>query len=292
MGLAAARVTPAAADGAPAPSAPASAAPSGSSPSAPAPAAPAPSPAASDPAAPKPAATAAQGAIVIALGDDAGPAARALAREAYADEALRPRIDDGTARVLAGEAPPASGPAKLAEIADVRKAAQAAGNDAVARRLLASLGADLGAALVLAVSVRGDRPVARVLNVATGAFAPIEILGSVEAQPDGTTRVKWTNAASLLATIVGKGAGAAGTGTNAVVGAGANAGTGTGANAGAGVKPGPLAPKKEEPSRSFWTSPWTWAGIGVVVAAGVVVFAVSQAQSDAGGLRLQGRVSP
>ena len=58
------------------------------------------------------------------------------------------------ARVLAGEAPPAAGPAKLAEIAEVRKAAQAAGSDAVARRLLASLGTDLGAALVVAVTVR------------------------------------------------------------------------------------------------------------------------------------------
>ena len=132
----------------------------------------------------------------------------------------------------------------------------------------------------VAVSVRADKPVARVLSVATGAFAPLEFSGAIEPQPDGPPRVKWTNVAGLLATLLGK----PGAGTG-VPGAGTGAGT--------GVKPGPLAPKKdEEPTRSFWTSPWTWAGIGVVVAAGVVVFAVSQTQNDGGGLRLQGRVSP
>jgi hypothetical protein len=281
MGLTAAWPMPAAADGeAPAPSVTASAPPAAAVPAAPASSAPASSGAPAAPAAPKPAA---RGAIVIAIGDDAGAAARALAREAYADEALRPRIDDATARVLAGEAPPEAAPAKVVEIADVRKAAQAAATEAVTRRLLASLGADLGAAIVVAVSVRGDKPVARVLNVATAEFAPIELSGSIEAQADGTSRVKWTNVASLLATLVGKGARSAGSGAGSA-----------GTSAGKGAKPGPLAPKpgKEEPQRSFWTSPWTWAGIGVVVAAGVIVFAVSQTQGDPGGLRLQGRVSP
>lgn len=291
IGLAA-RPTPAAADGAePAPSAPATAQPAATAPPVatappPAPEA-APPPAPSTPAQPPAPKAAAQGAIVIAVGDDAGPAARALAREAYADEALRPRIDDATARVLAGEAPPAGGPARLAEIADVRAAAQTATNDAVARRLLASLGSDLGAALVVAVSVRDSVPVARVLDVATSAFAPVELLGSIEAQADGTSRVKWTNVAGLLATLAGKGAKPAGTQQNTGAGAGK-----AGAAKGTGTKPGPLAPKKEEPARSFWTSPWTWAGIGVVAAAGVIVFAVSQTQGDPAGLRLQGRVSP
>lgn len=275
MGLAAARpLTASAEDGTPAPSASA-------------PAVPAATVAQAGAAPAKPAVVVAQGAIVIALGDDAGPAARALAREAYADEALRPRIDDATARVLAGEAPPASGPAKLTEIAEVRKAAhaaQVAGTEAVARRLLASLGSDLGAALVVAVSVRADKPVARVLTVATGAFAPLEFSGAIEPQPDGSSRVKWTNVAGLLATLLGKPGAGTGAGTG-VPGAGTGAGT--------AARPGPLAPKKdEEPTRSFWTSPWTWAGIGVVVAAGVVVFAVSQTQNDGGGLRLQGRVTP
>jgi hypothetical protein len=286
MGLVAVWSPPVAAEG-PAPSASVSAEPQPASSvtAAPVTTAPAASANAAAPASNKPAVAAAQGAIVVAIGDDAGPAARALARDAYADETLRPRIDDATARVLAGAAPPSDGPTKLNEIAEIRKAAEGAGGEVVTRRLLASLGVDLGAALVVAVSMRGGTPVARVLNVASGAFAPVELLGSIEAQADGTSRVKWTNVSGLLATMAGKGAAASGAGTGAS-GPGANAGKG------AGAKPGPLAPKKEEPARSFWTSPWTWAGIGVVAAAGVVVFAVSQTQGDSGGLRLQGRVSP
>ncbi len=218
-------------------------------------------------------AAAPHGVVVLAMSDEAIPAARALAREVYGDEALRPRIDDATARVLAGEAAPAGSSAKLVEIADVRRAAQGAATDALTRRLFASLGADLGAILVVPVAVRDGKPSARIVSVAKGAFEPIELSGSIEAQPDGTSRVKWAGVAAILTSLVPKAP------------APLPAPKGTAA-------PGPLAPKKEEPSGSFWTSPWTWVGAGVVVAAGVVVFAVSQSQGDGGGLRLQGRVSP
>lgn len=261
----AAHLSPALADAPPAgssaPAAPAAstaaAAPAGSS---------APVPAA----APAPVGAAPHGVVVLAMSDEAIPAARALAREAYGDEALRPRIDDATARVLAGEAVPAGGSAKLVEIADVRKAAQGAGNDAVTRRLFASLGADLGAILVVPVAVRDGKPTARIVSVAKANFEPVELTGSLEAQPDGTSRVKWAGVAAILTGLVPKPTTAPGK----------------------AAAPGPLAPKKEEPQGSFWTSPWTWVGAGVVVAAGVVVFAVSQSQGDGGGLRLQGRVSP
>ncbi|MEZ4297310.1 MAG: hypothetical protein R3B70_20265 [Polyangiaceae bacterium] len=227
-------------------------------------------------------ATAGQGAVVVAMGDDAAPAARALAREVYSDEALRPRIDDATARVLVGDPPPVGSAPRLAELAEIRKAAHTAGTDTVSRKLLQSLGADLGASMVLAVSVRGDRPVARVLVVPTGIFLPIELPGSMELQPDGTSRPKWTGVSGVLGTFAKSGAAVA------VVAGGAGT-----AQAGAKEKPpGPLAPKKDEPSRSFWTSPWTWAGVGAVVVVGVVVFALTQTQTDDGGLRLQGRVSP
>lgn len=231
---------------------------------------------------------AAQGAIVVAIGEGSGPAARALAREAYADEALRPRIDDVTARVLAGEAPPASAPAKLAEITEVRRAlstSETSSTDAVARRLLASLGADLGASIVVTVSMRDAAPVARALLVSTAAFAPVEWTATLEPQTDGSTRVKWSNVVPLLAALT-KSPRPAGSAPAPSPRAPAP-NTGPVKN----PSPGPAAPTKEEP-RSFWTSPWTWAGIGVVAAAGVVVFAVSQAQGDGGGLRLQGRVSP
>jgi len=213
---------------------------------------------------------------VIAISDDAIPAARALARDLYSNEALRPRIDDATARVLVGEASLATGTPKLTEIAEVRKAAQASNNDAVTRRLFASLGADLGALLVIPVVIRDGKPTARVLSVVKAAYEPVELSATIEAQPDGTSRVKWAGIAPILAAFVPK----------------PPAPTTTPSADATDAPKGPLAPKKEEPSRSFWTSPWTWAGIGVVVTAGVVVFAVSQSQGDAAGLRLQGRVSP
>ena len=236
-----------------------------------------------------------QGVIVVAIGDDAGPAARALAREIYGDEALRPRIDDATARVLAGEEPKPGAAAKLTEIAELRKAAHEAQADAVTRRLYASLGADLGAALVVPVAIRDGRPTARVLSVDKAAFEPLVLSGSNEADSTtGTTRVTWPGVAPVLTTFLPKAAHPTSSApigaTNSAPGATGTPGA-TGGAAGA-AKPGPLAPKKEEPARSFWTSPWTWVGVGAVVVAGVVVFAASQAQGDAGSLRLQGRVSP
>src|SRR5690349_916991 len=84
--------------------------------------------AAPPPVAPRPAA-APRGAIVVAVSDDAGPAARALAHEVYRDPALRPVIDEATARVLTGDvaaAPSATSPQpasptdKIAEIAALR----------------------------------------------------------------------------------------------------------------------------------------------------------------------------
>jgi hypothetical protein len=275
LGLDLARAPSAAADeSAP----PASAAPAAAKPPAPT------SPAPAESASPRPPAPAApKGVVIVAIGDEAGPAARALAREAYADETLRPRLDDATARVLAGEAPPAAGPAKLVEIADLRKAAAGAGNDTVTRRLFASLGADLGAVLVVAVTLREGRPSARVLSVAKGAFEPVELQGSIEPQADGSARVKWSGVTGLLGGFLPR-SGAAAPASPPPAGA-------TVAPAPILLAPGPLAPKKD-PAPSIWSSPWTWVGIGVVAAAGVVVFAASQSQGDPSTLRLQGRVSP
>ena len=217
-----------------------------------------------------------RGVIVLAMSDEAIPAARALAREVYAEDALRPAIDDATARVLAGEAPPPNAGPKLVEIADVRKAAQGAPSDAVTKRLFTSLGDDLGAILVVPVTVRDHRPAARIVSVAKGAFEPIELSGAIEAQPDGSSRVTWSGVATILKGLVPKPV----------------ATPSSSSSAPSSTPAGPLAPKKEEAPSSFWSSPWTWVGAGVVVAAGVVVFAVSQTQGDGGGLRMQGRVAP
>lgn len=222
-----------------------------------------------------------QGAIVVAISEDATAAARALARETYGDAGLRPRIDDATARVLAGEAAPAAAATKLVELADVRAAVRGSTNDTVTRRLLGSLGSDLGAVLVIAVTVRDGRPTARVLSVARGAFEPVELTGMVEPQPDGASRVTWPGVTVILGAILSKQPGVSAAGAT------------TGPAAGSAAPVGPIAPKKDAPATSsFWSSPWTWVGIGAVVVAGVVVFAASQNQGDPAALRLQGRVAP
>ena len=98
--------------------------------------------------------------IVVAIGD-AGPAARALAMEVYRDGELRPPIDEATARVLAGDAPVEAAAARLKEIAELRASVARAPEDLVRRRLLASIGTDLGAAMVVTVTIDAGRPVAR-----------------------------------------------------------------------------------------------------------------------------------
>ncbi len=234
-----------------------------------------------------------QGVLVICVSDESAPACRSLAREVYGVSALRPHIDDPTARVLAGETPKPDASAKLLEIAEVRKAAAASPGDAITRRLFTSLGTDLGAALVVPVAILDGRPTARILSVSKGAFEPIVLSGSMEADPASPSapKVVWNGVAAILVTLLPKSSGAEASTNVGKGGAGATSGAGVGSGAPAPAK-GPLATKADEPVRSFWSSPWTWVGIGAVVAAGVAVFAVSQTQGDAGSLRLQGRVSP
>ena len=243
-----------------------------------------PAPAASAVAASKPNILASpQGMIVIAIGDDAASAARALARQIYAEESLRPSIDDATARVLAGGSVPPNAPAKLTEISEIRKAAEGATSDTVTRTLLTSLGFDLRAIAVVSVAMRDGKPIARVLSIAKNSFEPIELSGSIEAKEDGSSLVNWPDVTSILQSFLPKKAAPP---PNVPKPA-------TGQKVGSNPALIPTGPKKEEPApRSIFSSPWTWVGIGVVAAAGVIVFAASQAQGDAGTLRLQGRVSP
>src|SRR5262245_46603779 len=97
------------------------------------------------------ASAAGRGVIVVALGDGSAAAAEALARAVYRDSSLQPAIDDPTARVLTGDPTPEKAPPKLVELASVRRTISSDSADPSARRLLASVGGDLGAMLVAAV---------------------------------------------------------------------------------------------------------------------------------------------
>ncbi len=156
------------------------------------------------------------GAVVVAISDGAGPAARALAYDVYRDPDLRPNaVDDPTARVLAGDAPGESAAARVKEIAELRGsivhafrpeavvdkpngAPPPAPSDLVARRLLASLGAELGATLVITVALDGTHPVARALRSATATFERVELGATVDIGADGARAFHWPGATGSL----------------------------------------------------------------------------------------------
>lgn len=244
------------------------------------------------------------GAIVVALGDEATAAARPLARAVYQDAELRPAIADGTARALIGEAPPApagasgepsSGPGVGApgappavepsrrEIADTR-AAIAAGSDAAARRLLASLGADAHAEAVVTVTVRDGRPIARVLRLPAGTFEPVEIVGSLEPKRDPLSGSEpaatftWPGAVDAIRGMV--------TGWRPrpapppALAPKAHA-----------AKPAAEAAARRSDPLPMVASPWFWGGLAAVATVGVTVFVVSKSSSsDDPMVRVQGRV--
>ncbi|MDI1451143.1 hypothetical protein [Polyangium sp. 6x1] len=220
-------------------------------------------------------APAGRGAVVVAIGSGVDAAAKPLAREIYRDEALRPGLDDRSARVLAGEAAAPDAPAKERELAEVRSALTA-NDDAPSRRLLASLGAEQKAEIVVAVSMVGDRPVARVLRVGTARYEPIELGPTIERGEAGEIRYTWPGAAATLRKLV-------------IVPQAA--------------PPPPIAPKQtstpappkpEEPTRKpFYKSAWFWGPVGAVVAVGAAVLIASQVTEDSTGMvRLKGQVAP
>jgi hypothetical protein len=205
--------------------------------------------------------------VVVAVSEGAGPAARALAFDVYRDTDLRPSIDDATARALAGEAPADDAPTRLKELSELRTSIVHAESPLVARRLLASLGTELGAALVVPVSMDGTHPVARVLRPGTAAFERIELGPTVEIAPDGAKTFRWPGATATLR----------------------------------GVLTGPLAPKAEAAPaapappaapRPFYKSPWFWGSIGGAAAIGLSVFLISRATSSSNDVHLMGKVGP
>jgi hypothetical protein len=223
-------------------------------------------------------AQAARGAVVVAVSSDAGPPARALAREVYRDAALRPAIDDATARVLAGDASPSldDGPVRqrLAEMAEVRASIAGAGSEVAARRLLASLGAETSSTLVIAVSIEAGRPVAKVLQVSSSTYERIELGATIETAPDGTRSFLWPGVTTTLKGLLPKVAplSPASSAKRSIV-----------------APPPPKGPKESKP---LWSSPWFWGALGGVAAVGITVFVLAQTTGDPSTVHLTGRVVP
>jgi hypothetical protein len=228
------------------------------------------------------------GAIVVAVAEGAAPAARALAFDVYRDAELRPSIDDATARVLAGEALPEGAPARLKEIAELRasiarpspgvappspgSAAPAPSSDLVTRRLVASLGTELGATLVVAVGMDGTRPVARVMRAATAVYERVELGPTVEIGDDGARTYRWPGATATLRGFLPP----------------------------PPPPPPPLAPKAEtskapdlpQEPRPFYKSPWFWGSLGGAAVIGLSAFLISRATSSPSNVHLMGKVGP
>jgi hypothetical protein len=231
------------------------------------------------------------GAIVVAVAEGAAPAARALAFDVYRDPELRPAIDDATARVLAGEALPEGAPARLKEIAELRASIAHASSsvppaspappttpaptsDLVTRRLVASLGTELGATLVVAVGMDGTRPVARVMRAATAAYERVELGPTVEIGESGARTYRWPGATATLRGFLPP----------------------------PPPPPPPLAPKAEtnvskppdvpQEPRPFYKSPWFWGSIGGAAVIGLGAFLISRATSSPSDVHLVGKVGP
>ena len=244
----------------------------------------APAPAPPSPASPvtaSPAQGQPHGAVVVAASEGAGPAARALAFEVYRDPDLRPSFDDATARVLAGQAAAGDASAELREIAEICVSVAHATSDLVARRLLASLGTELGATLVVSVAMDGSRPVARVLRPATGSFERVELGPTVDIAADGARTYRWPGAAATLRGFLPPSPG-----PRAPM-----------------PPPAPLAPKAEAlaapaapapaEARPFYRSPWFWGSVGGAAAVGLSVFLISRATSSAmTDVHLTGKIGP
>ncbi len=232
------------------------------------------------------------GAVVVAASEGAAAAAWALAYEVYRDPGLRPSIDDATARVVAGNPAPEGAPPRLAELSELRMSivrswpaaalapadagpAPKPASDLVTRRLLASLGTELDAELVIAVVMEGTHPVARAMRPTTATFEGIELGPTVEIAQDGGKAFRWPGAVITLRGLV----------------PGVTPPAPAPPLAPKAVEAAPAPPAPAEP-RPFYKSPWFWGSVGGAAAIGLSVFLISRATSSSSDVHLTGTVGP
>ena len=273
-----------------------------------------------------------RGAVVVGIGPAARAPAKALARLVYGDPALHAPLDEATARALVGEGgacngteqaaagagPDATGGQSHPEARTDTPAARApagctpalreirdtvgelavgctpsCGSWTVSRQLLAGLGLDLGVDLVVTVEVGGGpdpghgMPVARVLRVAERRFVPIQLNPQ---QPGGSGPFDWSGSLPVLRSLLAAAPRSPGITERSDAGPAPTKST--------AVRPtsaSPSTPAQSEPDEQVrvLSSPWFWGGLGVLVAAGVTVFALSRSSlGSPSTVQLDGRVSP
>lgn len=225
--------------------------------------------------APAPAAPpASRGALVVALGANATPATKALAREVYRDERLQSNVDEPTARVLAGEPVAADAAPSLQSLARIRESLPVAPDD-LGAKLIAAIGQERHADIVVAVSMTADRPTARVVRVGSAKYEAVIIEGTIEHGEGDVLRYTWPGATTILHQLFVT----------------APAPQPSGSIAPRKIDSAP--PKAPDKGSSWYKSPWFWGPLGAVVATGAAILIASQVtKDDVDTVRLRGRVVP
>jgi hypothetical protein len=234
----------------PPPTAPATMAPAASASATPAAPAPPPAPA------PAPAAAVAPNGVAVVAMPGATDAAWPLAQSVYTTASIRPvAVDEVHARVLCGEAAPASAPGDVRDLADTVAAVR--GEDPASRAILADMARKLNVRALVVVHLDGAKPVARVFIPDTQAF------DAASYGPDASAgALAWSLTTQSLARTFG------GPAASAPLAGQPAAGT------------APALATREEPEvtnappkpKAFYESGWFWGALGAALFAGGAVY--------------------
>jgi len=237
--------------------------------------------------------TAARAGLAILARPGAESAAWALAKGAYARDALRPAgLDEARARVLAGDAVPANAPQALKDLADERAAIR--GDDGASRALLLMIASQLGVrGIVVVEASAAEGPSARVFFVDSQTFdaaryTPDAVPSTPAAAPGAP------GLADAGAPAIGAGASDGGMHASSDAGAAPLAAAPpsttllwSGAIASLertftapvvvsapalATSPLPAEKPKQSEGHPFYTSPWFWGAVGAAVFGGTAVY--------------------
>lgn len=203
-----------------------------------------------------------RGVAVTAADDASTDAAWALAATVYADEQLRPRaLDEPTARVLAGDPPGPTAPARHLELSALRRSF--APSSTTAAPLLLALSRELGVSGVIVVwTDPSGQTNARLLVASPPGFVAHDLRPSVGAN----LRLDWSDTTAWLHTL---------------------------ARAGSPPSrlPPPSKPSQPPPQQgSFLGSGWFWGAVVMAAGAGVLLYSLSSNNEPSSTVHVQGRV--
>ncbi len=253
------------------------------------------------------------GVVVVAIGDASKPAAASLARDVYADSALLfpvTPLSDPSARVLLGETWPKDADPSVIELAKVRQELSTTDSEVTRRRLLSSIGVELGAELVVSVELAGDRASAKILRSKSSSYDALELSAAAEKDAKGAISYRFADAVPALKGLLAQrdqqpadAAPAASSSSPAAPLQSASAPQSKGPPplvpartpasqppSGAPLNKAPVKPVPE--STPAWKSTWFWVALGGAAALGLTAFGIAKAtESDGNTVHLGGRVS-